>query len=365
MTFERLFHTAIVPFEAACQVAVLPDGHRSRRLHGHSFHARVRAALPSDWAAFCGAETDALAEKLRQCVEQLDYSFLNEHIAVPTDENIARWIRRHLDVPGLEAVGVLSTAHEGADLDRSGHAHIWRRFRFEAAHQLPNVPPGHKCGRMHGHGFEIILHADQELGQRDMGVDFDYLEKCWAPLHGELHHTCLNDIPGLENPTSENIAGWIWRRLKPAVPELSWVTVYETASAGCNHDGEHYRIWKEFSLDSAVQLRQASDGDVRRRIHGHTFALRLHLSAPLDAVMGWAIDYGDVKEIFSPVFKQLDHHPLYEIAGVTDTDPASLARWTREQIQQNLPQLDRIDVYQTPGCGVVLSWGELHPALPI
>jgi 6-pyruvoyltetrahydropterin/6-carboxytetrahydropterin synthase len=124
---------------------------------------------------------------------------------------------------------------------------------------------------MHGHGFEIILHADQDLGQRDMGVDFDYLEKCWAPIHAELHHACLNDIPGLENPTSEIIAGWIWRRLKPQVPELSWVTVYETASAGCSHDGLHYRIWKELSLDSAVRLKRAPDGDARRRIHGHTF----------------------------------------------------------------------------------------------
>jgi len=365
VTTDRILYAAATPFEAARQVAVLPDGHRSRRLHGHSFHARIRAALPVDWAPFPGAETETLEEKLAHCVHRLDYRFLNEHIAIPTDENIARWIRRHLDVPGLETVGVLSTAHEGADVDRDGHVHIWRRFRFEAAHQLPNVHPGHKCGRMHGHGFEIILHADQDLGQRDMGVDFDYLEKCWAPIHAELHHACLNDIPGLENPTSEIIAGWIWERLKPQVPELSWVTVYETASAGCSHDGFHYRIWKELSLDSAVRLKRAPDGDARRRIHGHTFTLRLHLSAPLDEVMGWAIDYGDVKEIFSPVFQQLDHHPLHELEGAADTDPASLALWAREQVRSSLPQLDRIDLYQTPGCGAILSWGELHPALPI
>jgi 6-pyruvoyltetrahydropterin/6-carboxytetrahydropterin synthase len=365
VTTDRIFYAAAAPFEAARQVAVLPDGHRSRCLHGHSFHARIRAALPADWAPFPGAETETLEEKLTHCVHRLDYRFLNEHIAIPTDENIARWIRRHLDVPGLETVGVLSTAHEGADVDRDGHVHIWRRFRIESAHQLPNVHPGHKCGRMHGHGFEIILHADQDLGQRDMGVDFDYLEKCWAPIHGELHHACLNDIPGLENPTSEIIAGWIWQRLKPQVPELSWVTVYETASAGCSHDGLHYRIWKELSLDSAVRLKRAPDGDARRRIHGHTFTLRLHLSAPLDEVMGWAIDYGDVKEIFSPVFKQLDHQPLYELEGAADTDPASLTLWAREQVRHTLPQLDRIDLYQTPGCGAILSWGELHPALPI
>jgi 6-pyruvoyltetrahydropterin/6-carboxytetrahydropterin synthase len=361
---DRLLHVATVPFEAARQVDVLPAGHRSRRLHGHSFSARVRAALPPGWSPFPGGETEMLEARLAKCVNALDYRYLNEHIAVPTDENIARWLHQSLDIPGIESVGVMSTRDQGADLDKDNHLHIWRRFRFEAAHQLPNVQPGHKCGRMHGHGFEVILHADQDIGQRDMGLDFDYLEKCWAPIHAECQHACLNDIPGLENPTSEVISGWIWRRLKPQLPELSWVTVYETASSGCSHDGVNYRIWKEFSLDSAIRLNRAPEGDSRRRLHGHTFNLRLHLSAPLDTVMGWAIDYGDVKEIFSPIFKKLDHHPLYELPGIADCDPASLAAWTREQVSASLPQLDRIDFYQTPGCGAVLSWGELHPVLP-
>jgi 6-pyruvoyltetrahydropterin/6-carboxytetrahydropterin synthase len=361
---DRILHVATAQFEAARQVDTLPEGHRSRRLHGHSFTARVRAALPTGWGSFPGGETEILETRLAGCVNSLDYRYLNEQIAIPTDENIARWVHQNLDVPGIESVGVMSTKDQGADLDKDNHLHIWRRFRFEAAHQLPNVGPGHKCGRMHGHGFEVILHADQDIGQRDMGLDFDYLAKCWAPIRAEFQHACLNDIPGLENPTSEVIAGWIWRRLKPQLPELSWVTVYETASSGCSHDGVHYRIWKEFSLDSAIRLNRAPDGDSRRRIHGHTYTLRLHLSAPLDKVMGWAIDYGDVKEIFSPIFKKLDHHPLYDLPGVIDCDPASLALWTREQVGGSLPQLDRIDFYQTPGNGAVLSWGELHPALP-
>ena len=365
MSAERLMHAACVPFEAARQVAILPDGHRARNLHGHSFQARVRASLPTDWASFPGAETDDLEQALARCVQNLDYRFLNEQVATPTDENLARWIRERINVPGLDSVGILSTANQGADIDRNGHVHIWRRFRFESAHQLPNVPPGHKCGRMHGHGFVVILHCNQNLGDRDMGVDFDHLDRCWQPIHGELDHACLNDIPGLENPTSEHIAGWIWRRLKQTLPELSWVTVYETATAGCSHDGEHYRIWKEMTLDSAVRLTNAPDGDRRRRIHGHTFTIRLHLSAPLDEVMGWAMDFGDVKELFSPVFKRLDHHPLFELPGLTDTDPASLARWTRREIAEQLPALDRIDLYQTPGCGAILSWGALHPALPV
>lgn len=312
-----------------------------------------------------GSETDDLRSVLAERVAELDYRLLNEQVAVPTDENLARWIRQRLNVPGLDSVGILSTVNQGADIDHNGHVHIWRRFRFESAHQLPNVPPGHKCGRMHGHGFVAILHCNQNLGERDMGVDFDHLDRCWQPIHQELDHACLNDIPGLENPTSEHIAGWIWQRLKSVLPELSWVTVYETATAGCSHDGEHYRIWKEMTFDSAVRLTSAPMGDRRRRIHGHTFTIRLHLSAPLDKVMGWAIDFGDVKELFNPVFKRLDHHPLYDLPGATDSDPASLALWTRSEIADSLPALDRIDLYQTPGCGAILSWGALHPALPI
>jgi 6-pyruvoyltetrahydropterin/6-carboxytetrahydropterin synthase len=365
MTNSRLLHTASVPFEAARQVPILPEGHPARNLHGHSFQARVRASLPEGWANFPGGEVEDLRQTLADCVRPLDYRYLNEQLDIPTDENLARWIRTQLDVPGIESIGILSTSDQGADIDRAGELHIWRRFRFESAHQLPNVPPGHKCGRMHGHGFIVVLHCQQKLGEKDMGVDFARIDRCWQPLHDELDHACLNDIPGLENPTSERIAGWIWRRLKEALPELSWVTVYETASAGCSHDGAHYRIWKELTLDSAVRLKHAPEGDRRRRIHGHTFTIRLHLSAPLDQVMGWAMDFGDVKECFRPVFNRLDHHPLYELPGVGDTDPASLARWTREQIADQLPPLDRIDLYQTPGCGAILSWGELHPALPV
>lgn len=362
---QRLYHLAAIPFEAARHVDILPQGHRSRRLHGHSFLARVRATLPDGWAAFPGAEALALTDALKRCVAPFDYNALNAQLDVPTDENLARWVRECLDVPGIESVGIQSTREEGADLDGDNHAHIWHRFRFEAAHQLPNVPTGHKCGRMHGHGFEVILHADQALGRRDMGLDFDYLERCWAPLHSALHYACLNDLPGLENPTSEMLCGWIWQRLKPELAELSWVTVYETATAGCHYDGEHFRIWKEQPFESALHLSRAPEGDRRRRLHGHSYLVRLHLSAPLDEVMGWTVDYGDVKELFKPVYKQLDHHPLNALPGIEDADAASVLNWIRLTMTERLPQLGRIDLYETPGCGAVLSWDGLAPSLPV
>jgi 6-pyruvoyltetrahydropterin/6-carboxytetrahydropterin synthase len=145
---------------------------------------------------------------------------------------------------------------------------------------------------------------------------------------------------------------------------LSWVTVYETATAGCHYDGTHYRIWKEQRFESALQLHRAPEGDPRRRLHGHSYLLRLHLTAPLDDVLGWTVDYGDVKALFKPVYAQLDHHRLDTLPLVNDADPASLVLWMREQAAATLPALDRIDLFETPGCGASLSWGALGPALP-
>ena len=153
---ERLLHTAAAPFEAARRVSILPEGHRSRRLHGHGFLARVRADLPPDWAPFPGGETGALSEALKTCVAALDYRDLNEQLPIPTDENLARWIRQCLVVPGIETVGVQSTRDQGADLDARDQVHVWRRFRFEAAHQLPQCARGppvraHARARLRGH----------------------------------------------------------------------------------------------------------------------------------------------------------------------------------------------------------------------
>jgi 6-pyruvoyltetrahydropterin/6-carboxytetrahydropterin synthase len=81
--------------------------------------------------------------------------------------------------------------------------------------------------------------------------------------------------------------------------------------------------------------------------------------------MGWTIDFGDVKAVFDPIFKQLDHQPLHEVVGDRDADTASLARYIRELAQPEIAQLDRLDLYEKRGCGVILHWGELGPALPV
>lgn len=116
---------------------------------------------------------------------------------------------------------------------------IYKTFRIEAAHKLPNVPPGHKCGRLHGHSFEISVHVEGPVGEQTGWVrDFADLKQAFAPIDQQLDHNYLNDIEGLENPTSENLAIWVWQRLKPALANLSQVAVKETCTAGCIYRGK-------------------------------------------------------------------------------------------------------------------------------
>ena len=361
----KITYVASAPFEAARHVDVLPAHHRSRRLHGHSFLATIHCCLPSDFAAYPGGEIEGLKTRLESQVAKLDYRLLNEQMDAPTDENIARWVKVHCDVPGMKIIGIQSTKHEGVEIDTLGGAHVWRRYSFQSAHRLPNVPAGHKCGNMHGHGFDVIIHADHKLGESGFGIDHEPFDACWAPIQEELDHACLNDLPGLENPTSEMLSSWIWNKLKARLPELSRVTVFETASCGASYDGTHYQIWKELTLDSAVRFKHAPEGSKQRKIHGHTYTLRLHLSAPLDEVMGWTIDFGDVKEVFNPIFNSLDHQALHQIPDLADCDSASVASWILNKARASLPQLYRVDLFETHGCGVIVSKDRQGPSLPV
>ena len=112
-------------------------------------------------------------------------------------------------------------------------------FQIEAAHRLPNVPPGHKCARLHGHSFRIEVHVegpvDPVLG---WVVDFADVKAAFQPIFDRLDHHYLNEVPGLENPTSEHLAMWIWRELQPRLPQLAKIVVLETCTAGCTYRGE-------------------------------------------------------------------------------------------------------------------------------
>jgi 6-pyruvoyltetrahydropterin/6-carboxytetrahydropterin synthase len=116
---------------------------------------------------------------------------------------------------------------------------IFKEFSFEAAHRLPHVPEGHKCGRLHGHSFRVEVTIRGPLGEESGWVmDFADLKQAFQPIYEELDHRYLNDIPGLENPTSENLARWLWRRLEPVLPGLAQILVRETCTTGCVYRGE-------------------------------------------------------------------------------------------------------------------------------
>ena len=114
---------------------------------------------------------------------------------------------------------------------------IFKEFTFEAAHRLPFVPPDHKCARLHGHSFRVEIHVAGEVGdQSGWIIDFAEIKAAFKPLEAQLDHHYLNEIEGLENPTSENIAAWIWDRLLPALPGLARLVVRETCTSGCVYE---------------------------------------------------------------------------------------------------------------------------------
>jgi 6-pyruvoyltetrahydropterin/6-carboxytetrahydropterin synthase len=120
----------------------------------------------------------------------------------------------------------------------SHYVELVKDFRFEAAHLLPNVPDGHKCRRLHGHSFrgEVAVRGEVDPATGWL-IDFAELRRAVDPVVARLDHYYLNDIAGLENPTSEVVAAWIWKELAPHVPLLHRITIEETCSSRCHYFG--------------------------------------------------------------------------------------------------------------------------------
>lgn len=116
---------------------------------------------------------------------------------------------------------------------------VYKVFTIEAAHSLPNVPADHKCARLHGHSFRVEVHVGGPIDPTAGWVlDFADIKQAFQPLYDQLDHRYLNEVEGLKNPTSENVARWIWRRLRPSLPGLRRVVIHETCTSGCLYAGE-------------------------------------------------------------------------------------------------------------------------------
>ena len=115
---------------------------------------------------------------------------------------------------------------------------VFREFGFEAAHRLPNVPDGHKCGRLHGHSYRVEVRVRGDVDSASgMVIDFAEIKAAFAPLDDQLDHRYLNEVDGLDNPTAENLARWIWTRLAAVLP-LTQVVVRETCTSGVAYTGD-------------------------------------------------------------------------------------------------------------------------------
>lgn len=116
---------------------------------------------------------------------------------------------------------------------------IFNIYHIEAARRLPNLPESHPCSRVHGHSFRIEIHVSGPVDP-DTGwvIDFAEMNAAFAPIKEQIDHRYLNDIAGLENPTSERLTQWLWQKLKPALPGLSKIVVQETQQSGCIYTGD-------------------------------------------------------------------------------------------------------------------------------
>jgi len=115
---------------------------------------------------------------------------------------------------------------------------LTKTFGFEAAHDLPTFPPGHKCRRLHGHSFRFDLVVAGEVeSEKGYLIDYGEIKAAAEPIMQQLDHHYLNEVPDLANPTSENLAKWLWDRLKPILPNLVSVIVHETCTSACEYTG--------------------------------------------------------------------------------------------------------------------------------
>ena len=114
-----------------------------------------------------------------------------------------------------------------------------KTFHFEAAHDLPTFPDRHKCRRLHGHSFrfDVVVEGDVDPAKGYL-IDYGEIKQAAEPVVKQLDHYYLNEIEGLNNPTAENLARWIWLKLKPALPLLAAIIVHETCTSGCEYNGK-------------------------------------------------------------------------------------------------------------------------------
>jgi 6-pyruvoyltetrahydropterin/6-carboxytetrahydropterin synthase len=206
-------------------------------LHGHSYEVAVVVEGPLDPAYRWVMDYGDISDQFAPLFVLLDHKTLNdvEGLEIPTITNLEKWVYHRLKatISLLTDVHVRILGDQVFSPSLQGYNKIMNlservRFGFEAAHALPKLPPEHKCYAMHGHSFEVDVAVD----------DTSSLAPNLQTIYDKLDHQCLNEISGLENPTSEEVSRWIWNELKPVRSDLKTVIVAETCTARCVYHGE-------------------------------------------------------------------------------------------------------------------------------
>ena len=353
-------------FEAARHVDILPDGHRSKQKHGHSFLATIQCSMPSEIAPYPGGELEVMQSRLGMQIAKLDYSDLNVAIDTPTDENLARWVNTHCYVPSTQKIGIQSTSDSGVEIDTRGRAHVWRRYVFQSIRHLKNLPEGHVCGIEHSHSFVVIVHVDHQLGERDISVDYDFIDECWSQVVKKLSFVNLNLLSNLSEPSTENLSSWIWNELRILVRDVSRVTIYESPRCGVTFDGVKFHVWNESSFNCGVLKRDTHSKSQSNLVTAHqAFSIRIYVSQLAGQETSLNVATGGARECLDATLALIDSKVVAHLSDITDTSTKSIALWIHNKIVQKIPNIDRVELFETRGCGVIVSSGFAETVIPV
>ena len=297
------------------------------KLRTAHFHA-VRQLEPPEGRSFkvtAMTQSEEDASTIGRTANELNDKRLDKALSQASDAAIARHFMQQCTATSL--LTLHSGLGAGASVNNAGETSHIVTLRLEAAHYLPKVPPQHRCHRLHGHSYIL---------QCELTEDTPELLK----LQQRLDRRCLNDIPGLSNPTCEMFAAWLWQQ----VPHMKAISVRETPSSGCFHDGKKFFIWRSMRMESAIRTGTSC--------YGHSYQARLHLQGPLDSDMGWVMDFGDMKRALAPIHARLDHHTVTELPGIEA--PEDLPDWLYRSTKNILPQITRLELEAPPGTGTII-----------
>jgi 6-pyruvoyltetrahydropterin/6-carboxytetrahydropterin synthase len=116
---------------------------------------------------------------------------------------------------------------------------IYKKITFDSAHFLPHVPIRNKCKNVHGHTYTLTIFIEgAPPAHEGWVIDYGDLKKIITLVIDQVDHHLLNDLPGLENPTSEILAIWLWNKIRLLLPALKRIELSETATSGVIYEGE-------------------------------------------------------------------------------------------------------------------------------